>query len=200
MYFCWIIVAAIMLCCLILLWSWSGSFSCCRCWCQYFDLLVLVTVFLCLIHIWMVCCWMSIFRLCRKKRCCNVALPLGASIPESKRCTFYFSHIPDGNHSRPPRCQRTKANEEAVVVTIVPGASISSFREIPGCASFACWLGVSNLWRMPVFFGGICLGGVSELVFIHCKDCLWTLSGWKLSWKGLVLVWWHAGYMLFVWC
>ena len=73
----------------------------------------------------------------KKNRCCNVPLALGASIPESKRCAFYSSHIPDGNHSRPPRCQCAKANEEAVAVAIVTGASISSFREIPGCASFA---------------------------------------------------------------
>ena len=131
-------------------------------------------------------------------RCCDVPLALWASIPESKRCTFYSSHIPDGNHSRSPRCQCAKANEEALAVTIVPGASISSCREITGCASFAHWLGVSYLWRMPVSFVGYVLE-VSELVFIHCKNCLWTLSGWNLSWKGLLLKWGHVGYVLSVW-
>ena len=66
--FCWIIAATILLCCLILLWSYSGSCSCCRClwqYFEYFDLLVLVTVLLYLIHIWMVCCYMGIFCLCR---------------------------------------------------------------------------------------------------------------------------------------
>ena len=62
--FCWIIAAAILLCCLILLWSCSKSCSCCRCLWQYFGLLVLVTVLLYLIHIWMVCCYMGIFCLC----------------------------------------------------------------------------------------------------------------------------------------
>ena len=50
------------------------------------------------------------------------------------------------------------------------------------------------------FFCGICLGRVSELIFIQCKDCLWMLSRWNLSWKRLVLMWGHVGYMLSVWC
>ena len=110
-------------------------------------------------------------------RCCDVPLALWASIPESKRCTFYSSHIPDGNHSRSPRCQCAKANEEAMAVTIVPGASISSFREIPGCASFAHLLGVSHLWRMPVSFVGYVLEGYPnwfsftvKTVYERCLD------------------------------
>ena len=88
----------------------------------------------------------------RKNRCCNVPLAMGASIRESKGCAFYSSHVLDGNHSRPPRCQCAKANDEAATVAIVTGASILSFREILGCVSFARWLWISNLWRMPVFF------------------------------------------------
>ena len=157
------IAGAILLCCLILLWSWSGSFCCYRCLWQYFDLLVLVTIYLCLIHIWMVCCYMGIFLpLQIKNRCCNVPLTLGPSIRESKRCAFYSSHGPDGNHSRPPRCQCAKANDEAATVAVVTGASILSFREILWCVLFARWLWISNLWRMPVFFVGYVLKGYTN--------------------------------------
>ena len=135
-----------------------------------------------------------------KNRCCNVPLTLGASIRESKRCAFYSSHVPDGNHSRPPRCQCTKANDEAATVAIVTGASIFKFQR-NSWVCFICSLVVNIKFVADAcFFFGICFEGVCELILIQCKYCLWTLSGWNLSWKVLVLMWGHVAYMLSVWC
>ena len=163
------------------------------------DLLVFVTVLLWLIHIWMVCCYMGILCPCRKKQmlqCATGILGLHSWKQKMRFLFISYSGWQPFKTAEMPMCQSKRRSSGSYNY---PRCVNFKFQRNSWVCFICSLIGSITFVVDACFFCGVCLGGVSELIFIRCKNCLWTLSGWNLSWKGLVLMWGHVGYMLSVW-